>query len=255
MINENFQACFFTYTDTRISKKYPSSLRPHLITKHLKKYSSLENEMLFYHDSDVLFREKPDWRDLTNDNIWYVSDTRSYLDSAYVKRNIGNAGFKEMCNVIGIKPEIVEAEDSNAGGAQYLIKQSSSAFWKEVETHCENLFLYLTNLLKIQRNNAANDMQIWCADMWVLWWNALLHGKIFKIDKSLDFCWANSPKKDFYKGKTVVIIAHRLSTVRDADNIIVLDKGYLVEEGTHEKLTVLKGKYYQLVKNQLELGK
>ena len=60
--------------------------------------------------------------------------------------------------------------------------------------------------------------------------------------------------RKFYKGKTVVIIAHRLSTVKDADNIIVLDKGRLAEEGTHDSLVCQKGIYYCLVKNQLELG-
>ena len=60
---------------------------------------------------------------------------------------------------------------------------------------------------------------------------------------------------EFYKGKTVVVVAHRLSTVRDADKIVVLDQGKVAEEGTHEELTALRGKYYELVKNQLELGK
>ncbi|MCE8828601.1 peptidase domain-containing ABC transporter [Bacteroides fragilis] len=60
--------------------------------------------------------------------------------------------------------------------------------------------------------------------------------------------------KEFYKNKTVVIIAHRLSTVKDADNIIVLDNGFVVEQGSHTDLTTRKGKYYHLVKNQLELG-
>ena len=58
----------------------------------------------------------------------------------------------------------------------------------------------------------------------------------------------------FYKGRTVVVVAHRLSTVRDADKIVVLDKGQVVEEGTHEELTAQRGVYYKLVKNQLELG-
>ena len=61
--------------------------------------------------------------------------------------------------------------------------------------------------------------------------------------------------REFYKGKTVVVIAHRLSTVKDADKIVVLDGGKVVEEGTHEELTILKGKYFELVKNQLELVK
>ena len=59
---------------------------------------------------------------------------------------------------------------------------------------------------------------------------------------------------EFFKGRTVIIVAHRLSTVRNADNIVVLDKGKIIEQGTHHELTAIKGDYYQLVKNQLELG-
>lgn len=58
----------------------------------------------------------------------------------------------------------------------------------------------------------------------------------------------------FYKGKTVVIVAHRLSTVQNADNIIVMDKGKILEEGTHMDLINKKGAYYTLIKNQLSLG-
>lgn len=59
---------------------------------------------------------------------------------------------------------------------------------------------------------------------------------------------------DFYKGRTVVVVAHRLSTVKNADQIIVIDKGKVVEVGNHEALTAKRGAYYNLVKNQLELG-
>ena len=58
----------------------------------------------------------------------------------------------------------------------------------------------------------------------------------------------------FYQGKTVIVVAHRLSTVKNADKIVVLEQGHIVEEGNHAELTAKKGKYYELVKNQLELG-
>ena len=60
--------------------------------------------------------------------------------------------------------------------------------------------------------------------------------------------------QEFFTGKTVVVVAHRLSTVKNADQIVVLEKGEIVERGTHDELTKLRGAYYKLVKNQLELG-
>ena len=59
---------------------------------------------------------------------------------------------------------------------------------------------------------------------------------------------------EFYRGKTVLIVAHRLSTVKHADNIIVINRGHIIEQGTHQQLTDKRGAYYTLVKNQLELG-
>ena len=60
--------------------------------------------------------------------------------------------------------------------------------------------------------------------------------------------------QEFYQGKTVIVVAHRLSTVKNADQIVVLDDGEIVEIGNHKELTARKGAYYKLVKNQLELG-
>jgi ATP-binding cassette subfamily B protein len=60
--------------------------------------------------------------------------------------------------------------------------------------------------------------------------------------------------QEFFKGRTVVVIAHRLSTVRNADNIVVLHNGKIEEEGTHAYLSAINGRYFELVKNQLELG-
>ncbi len=80
------------------------------------------------------------------------------------------------------------------------------------------------------------------------------------LDEATNALDANNEKKitkkleQFFKGKTVIIVAHRLSTVKNADQIVVLDQGKIVEIGNHKELTNKKGAYYNLVKNQLELG-
>ncbi|MFZ4797335.1 MAG: peptidase domain-containing ABC transporter [Bacteroidia bacterium] len=80
------------------------------------------------------------------------------------------------------------------------------------------------------------------------------------LDEATSALDANNEKKimenlnEFFKGRTVVVIAHRLSTVQHADQIIVMENGEAVETGNHQSLTMKRGKYYELVKNQLELG-
>lgn len=80
------------------------------------------------------------------------------------------------------------------------------------------------------------------------------------LDEATSALDANNEKgimekmEEFYHGRTVVVVAHRLSTVKNADNIIVLDKGKIVEQGTHQELVKNQDFYYVLVKNQLELG-
>ncbi|PWK16673.1 ATP-binding cassette subfamily B protein [Arcicella aurantiaca] len=80
------------------------------------------------------------------------------------------------------------------------------------------------------------------------------------FDEATNALDANNEKKilenlsAFFHGRTVIVVAHRLSTVKNADQIVVLHKGEIIETGTHESLTVKRGEYFDLVKNQLELG-
>jgi ATP-binding cassette, subfamily B, bacterial len=84
--------------------------------------------------------------------------------------------------------------------------------------------------------------------------------EIVIFDEATNSLDANTEKaivenlSDFFKGKTVIVVAHRLSTVRNSDKIVVLDKGQIIESGNHEELIEKRGAYYNLVKNQLELG-
>ncbi len=84
--------------------------------------------------------------------------------------------------------------------------------------------------------------------------------EIIIFDEATNSLDANNEKvivenlSEFFEGKTVIVVAHRLSTVRNADKIVVLDNGRIIETGTHESLIGKKGAYFNLVKNQLELG-
>ena len=84
--------------------------------------------------------------------------------------------------------------------------------------------------------------------------------EIIIFDEATNSLDANNEKvivenlSGFFEGKTVIVVAHRLSTVRDADKIVVLDSGRITETGTHEQLISKQGAYYNLVKNQLNLG-
>lgn len=84
--------------------------------------------------------------------------------------------------------------------------------------------------------------------------------KFIFLDEATNSLDANNEKTiienldKFFKNRTVIVVAHRLSTVKNADNIIVLERGAIVEQGNHQELSAKRGKYFELVKNQLELG-
>lgn len=84
--------------------------------------------------------------------------------------------------------------------------------------------------------------------------------KIILFDEATNALDANNEKdilknlETFFEGRTVIVVAHRLSTVRFADKILVINQGEIVEQGNHHQLTEMRGQYFQLVRNQLELG-
>ncbi|HVI49409.1 MAG TPA: galactosyltransferase-related protein [Chitinophaga sp.] len=192
-------ATFFTYPDNRKDKTYIPSIRPHIIRQHFLAVEGLSSVPLFYLDSDVLFREKIPLGTLLQDDTWYLSDTRNYLDSAYVISKAGRAIFEGMCRIAGVDPGRVIAQDKQAGGAQYILKNTSADFWGKVERDSESIYRLLNEYNASQSEayylETGNPMsqyqgiQAWCADMWAILYNGIARNVDVKIHPLLDFCW------------------------------------------------------------------
>jgi hypothetical protein len=181
---------FYTYNDDRNDYTYPSSLRPHILHKLFLDHPEFENESFFYIDPDVIFTKKIRFNDIEKNNIWYLSDTRSYIGSSYIKSKSDEL-FNKMCNIVGIDPQIVEKNDDSAGGAQYFMKNLTASFWEKVENDSTNLYKLMINTQ--DKYTPEAPIQAWTADMWAVLWNAWLMGYETKIVKRLNFSWATDP--------------------------------------------------------------
>jgi hypothetical protein len=182
---------FFFYEDTRENPKYISSIRPHILKKHFEAHPYLKDEAIFYHDSDIVFTQAVDFSHLLNDDIWYLSDTNSYINATYVKSKKYGV-YERMCEIIGISQEIPENYDQHSGGAQYLMKNIDAAFWEKVESDCEKLYdFFLVHLKAFPEGclKGYHPIQKWTADMWAVLWNAWYFGHDTQVIKELDFCW------------------------------------------------------------------
>lgn len=220
--NEN-NGSFFPYPDKRTNTCYLSSLRPHIIKQHLEAYPELQQEAIFYHDSDIIFREEPAWNDLLSNNTWYVADTRHYLDSRYIRKKGGDHLFSQMCNLADIKEEKVIAGDEHCGGAQYLLKNTTPAFWEKIEQLSNAIYAYLLNendihaerlLAEGNRKKEYTGFNPWWADMWAIYWQALKENKTVRISDELDFCWATEDISEWERKKTL----HYTGAVKDGDH-------------------------------------
>lgn len=184
------QVNFFFYDDTRKRKAYPPSIRPHLLKKHFAAHAYLQTSPVFYCDCDIVFTRKIAWDEFLKDDIWYVSDTRSYIGAAYIKGK-GDDVYKRMCDIVGISTSTPEENEEHSGGAQYILKGASVAFWDKVERDCEDL--YSTMLTQQQQTTPENSIQAWTADMWAVLWNAWYFGHVVRIHPTLEFAWPFDP--------------------------------------------------------------
>jgi hypothetical protein len=188
IMNGGIRSSFFIFNDLRINPRYSPSLKPYLMKCFIEQHPEIKNEVFFFTDPDVIFTKKIKFSDSeTNNNVWYMSDTQSYLNSTYIKSK-GLELFKEMCKIVGIDEELVEKNDKNAGGAQIIVKNTTSDFWKKVELDSENLYIHMIETSN--KYNPKHPIQAWTAEMWATLWNAWLFGHETKIIKKMNFSWA-----------------------------------------------------------------
>ena len=191
VIEKHKDVNFYFYPDLRINKNYVSSIRPNVLMQFYKDHPKFNSIPIFYHDCDILFTKPVNYSDLLNDDIWYVSDTNSYINYDYINSK-GHGIYEKMCDIINIDVNIPKMYNNDSGGAQYIIKNIDWRFWEMVELDSERLFTQMTNYnneLKDRYNN-YHELQIWCADMWALLWGAWKSGYKTKTISDMEFCWA-----------------------------------------------------------------
>jgi len=203
---------FYVYRDEREDYTYSPSMTAHILHKLFRDNPDFEKESFFYLDPDVIFRKKIRFNDLINNDIWYMSDTRSYLNTKYIKSK-SDILLKKMCEIVGIDPKIVEQNDENAGGAQILLKNVNADYWKKVELDSIKLYKLMDDTKEQYCPEAP--IQSWTAEMWSVLWNAWLLGHETKIIKRFDFSWATDPMSKWEKTS----IYHNAGAVNDNDGL------------------------------------
>ena len=180
---------FHFYGDDRVKPVYISSIRPNILKKHFAKFPELVNDAIFYHDCDIVLTQPPNWDKFLDDDVWYCSNTAGYIGARYIKsKEMGI--YEDMCNLIGIPTNVPEENETNSGGAQYIMKNVDATFWEKVETDSEELYKYFLSHAKInQYPPTYHPIQSWTSDMWAVLWNAWYFNHEVNVPIELEFCW------------------------------------------------------------------
>lgn len=219
---------FFFYKDDRINKCYIPSIKPYGVFLHLQQFPDLNNEPIFYHDSDIIFKEMLDEDLFNKDDVWYLSDTVSYIGYEYCISK-GVELYHEMIDVVRVESDVVKSNQINSGGAQYIIKKTTPAFWYKVYQDSTNLYKTMDNH-QITNPFNGEPIQKWCSEMWATLWNAWFFGYQTTVHKELNFSFAtdgldkwnankimhnagvcNSTENLFYKGEYQIISPFNLN--------------------------------------------
>lgn len=235
------EARFFKYQDEREDKSYIPSIKPYGMYLHFSANKTLESEVIFYHDCDIIFREKIDENKFLHDDKWYLSDTVSYIGWNYIKSK-GESQAYLIAKEFGIDAQILIDNQNNSGGAQYVIKNASIEYWNKTYMDSTRLYKYFCEMEK--RWKATHDpndypLQKWCAEMWATLWNAWFFGYQTVIDRELDFCFATSDAEDFFKYK----ILHNAGVTEKHQNYMFFKGGFININPFETDLSYVENKY------------
>ena len=188
------------------NSSYIPTIRPRLLEQFFRDYPDL-GKNVFYHDSDIFIVKLPKFENMLNSNMGYVSDTVSYIGYKYIsdcskryKEKYPDLPdddiFHKMCEVAKIDPELVKANEANSGGAQYLLKNIDSAYWKDVLETCIDMNTLFKDYEK--KYPIQSHLQFWTNDMWAVLWNYWKRGGKTVVDKELEFSWATGTVAEYY---------------------------------------------------------
>lgn len=241
---------FVFYEDEREYKGYVPSIKQHLLAKHLSSFPDLQRGPIFLHDSDIALTRPIDFDGLLDDNIWYYSNTSSYLNYEYIMTK-GRDVLEAMLDIANISEDIVRGNSRNSGGAQYLMKNVTPELMNEVVEMSHNLYEPIRDLSEEKKKKDPNHypIQIWTAEMWAMLWVPWKKGIMTICPKALDFCWATDIKNKWHK----VSIYHNAGVTKPSEDMF--HKGSYVNSMPDLSIE-LKPKrcsylYYNLVKNAL----
>ena len=198
----------YRYTDegkgvSQLLSIYIPILRPHILRQHFDKFPELEKEVIIYTDSDILWTKPPDIEKFYEDDINYMSDAKSYMNSSYFdskypqmmeskKEGSKNRDFlEEICNLSGITKQKVVENNDNIGGVQYILKNINADFWRKVEKDIISIRTHLMDVNKQFYESENKGIQSWCADLWAVIFNLWYLNREVKIVPELDFTWGS----------------------------------------------------------------
>lgn len=223
---------FFFYKDGGVDLGlYIPQLRPHILARHFDSFPHLKDEVIFYHDSDIIFNFLPDFASMSQGPVNWQSNTSGYLDYNYLRRkeiegNIPeNEAIKVLCDIGNITVGTLKSYSSKTGGAQYVLKGIDGDFWRDVERQVLEIrraFYYAipNSINKRYFQNESAGFQSWCADMWAVNMALWSRGRTTDITEELDFSWATDTRDTYLKKP----IFHNAGALPTSDGIFYKGK-------------------------------